>query len=147
MVCNFNFSIDMQRLTPHGNMTQLAFCRDNVDPDVVTRRLGLMPSESTKIGETAEHLNGLPYKSQLGTWKLNLPNADQGQPIEEQIGHWISLLQHKTPALKQLRDMGYTSYLDCRSEAGSLSLCIEPIHLTALGEMGVSPSIWLFEQR
>lgn len=33
-----------------GNVTQLVFCRENVDPDVVSQMLDLAPSESLKVG-------------------------------------------------------------------------------------------------
>lgn len=129
-----------------GNATQLVFCRENVDPDVVSRMLDLAPSESMKVGEPAEHLNGARYISHLGTWKLNLPKANADQTVEEQIGLWVELLRPKSLALSELRGMGYCPYLDCKAEAGSLSLCIEPDLLALLGELNVSLSIWLYEQ-
>ncbi len=129
-----------------GNATQLVFCRENVDPDVVSQMLDLVPSESVKVGESAEHLNGARYTSHLGTWKLNLPKANPDQAVEEQIGLWVELLRPKSLALNKLRGMGYCPYLDCKAEAGALSLCIEPNLLASLGEMNVSLSIWLYEQ-
>lgn len=129
-----------------GNATQLVFCRENVDPDLVSQMLDLAPTESVKVGESAEHLNGAQYISHLGTWKLNLPESNPDQTVEEQIGLWVELLRPKSLALNQLRGMGYSPYLDCKAEAGSLSLCIEPELLASLGEMNVSLSIWLYEQ-
>ena len=136
----------MNLATATGNATQLVFCRENVDPDVVSRMLELAPSESVKVGEPAVHLNGERYISHLGTWKFNLPSAKEDQTIEEQIGLWVELLRPKTLALNELRGMGYCPYLDCKAEAGSLSLCIEPDLLASLGELNVSLSIWLYEQ-
>ena len=129
-----------------GNVTQFVFCRENVDPDVVSQMLDLAPSESVKVGESAEHLNGARYISHLGTWKLNMPKANPDQTVEEQIGLWIELLRPKSLALNELRGMGYCPYMDCKAEAGSLSLCIEPNLLSSLGELNVSLSIWLYEQ-
>lgn len=129
-----------------GNATQLVFCRENVDPNVVSRMLDLAPTESVKVGEPAERLNGARYISHLGTWKLDLPKANTDQTVEEQIGLWVELLRPKSLALKELRGMGYCPYLDCKAEAGSLSLCIEPDLLASLGELHVSLSIWLYEQ-
>ena len=129
------------------NATQLVFCCENVDPDVVSQKLHLAPSESVKVGEPAEHLNGARYISHLGTWKLNLPKANADQTVEEQIGLWVELLRPKSLALNELRRMGNCPYLDCKAEAGSLSLCIEPNLLASLGELNVSLSIWLYEQR
>lgn len=129
-----------------GNATQLAFCRENVDPDVVSRLLELTPSEALKVGGSAVDLNGAPYVSHLGSWKLNLPNCDFQNTVEEQIALWIELLRPKSQALAQLREMDYSPYLDCKAETGYLSLCIEPKSLKALGELHVSLSVWLYEQ-
>ena len=132
--------------TNFGNTTQLVFCRENVDPDVVSRLLDLNPSEALKVGDPAVHTNGAPYISHLGLWKLNLPNCDQQSTVEQQIALWIDLLRPRSAALAQLKDMDYSPYLDCKAEARSLSLCIEPESLKLLGELQVSLSVWLYEQ-
>lgn len=129
-----------------GNTTQLVFCRENVDPDVVSRLLDLNPSETRKVGDPAVHMNGAPYISHIGLWKLILPNCDQQSTIEQQIVMWIDLLRPRSRVLAQLREMDYSPYLDCKAEASSLSLCIEPESLRLLGELQVSLSVWLFEQ-
>jgi hypothetical protein len=130
-----------------GNETYLVFCRDNVDPDVVTRILELSPSESLHVGDTGHYeWNGQPYVSQVGLWKLRLPGADNTQRVEDQISGWIELLRPKSTALGLLRELGYNPYIDCRAEPGSLSLCIDPEVLTALGALNVALSVWLHEQ-
>ena len=129
-----------------GNTTQLVFCRENVNPDVVSEMLGLVPSEAVKVGEAAEHLNGAWYTSHLGIWKLDLPNAGTDQTVETQIGLWVELLRPKSVGLSQLRGMGYCPYLDCKADAGSLSICVEPELLVSLGQLNVSLSVWLYEQ-
>jgi Domain of unknown function (DUF4279) len=136
----------MTRSATLGNTTQLVFCRENVDPDVVTRMLTLAPTVSEKIGESAERSDGSKYLAHLGTWKLDLPNSAPTDTVEEQIASWIELLLPRTSALGKLREMGYCPYLDCRAEAGSLSLCIQPELLGSLGALNVSLSIWLYEQ-
>jgi hypothetical protein len=44
----------MNPLDHTRNQTQLVFCRENVDPDFVTRLLGLNPSEALKVGDPAK---------------------------------------------------------------------------------------------
>ena len=129
-----------------GNSTQLVFCRENVDPDVISSMLELTPTEALKVGDPAVHVNGAPYVSHLGLWKLTLPNCDSRNTVEEQIALWIELLRPRSRALARFREMDYAPYLDCKAEAGSLSLCIEPDSLKALGDLHVSLSVWLFEQ-
>ncbi len=136
----------MHQISPLGNLTQLVFCRENVDPDVVSRMLGLTPSEAIRVGEVAERWNGTRYTSHLGLWKMSLPKSDPHRTIEEQIGSWIELLQPRSLALNELRGLGYAPYLDCKGEKGSLSVCMEPDVLTSLGELKISLSIWLHEQ-
>jgi hypothetical protein len=131
---------------PSNNITQLVFCRDNVDPDVVTERLGLEPSESLRLGERAATGVRAGSASSVGLWKLDLPEASEDLTVEQQLEKWVVLLQPKVAALSSLRLEGYAPYLDCRAEQGSLSLCIAPGLLTSLGELSVSLSIWLYEQ-
>ena len=128
------------------NITQLVFCRENVDPDLVTRLLDLKPSEARRVGDPAVHMNGAQYISHLGLWKLILPNCDPQSTVEQQIELWIDLLRPRSVALAQLREMDYSPYLDCKAEARSLSLCIEPESLRLLGELHISLSVWLYEQ-
>jgi hypothetical protein len=102
-----------------GNETYLVFCRDNVDPDVVTRILELSPSKSLHVGDTGHYeWNGRSYVSQVGLWKLRLPGADHTQRVEDQIGGWIELLRPKSTALGLLRELGYNPYIECRAESG-----------------------------
>lgn len=81
----------------------------------------------------------------MGLWKLDLPGLDSGHTIEEQLARWVELLQSRAGALANLRAADYTPYIDCKAERGSLSLCIEPELLSALGQLGMSLSIWLYE--
>ncbi|ULA62471.1 MAG: hypothetical protein LZF86_20069 [Nitrospira sp.] len=128
-----------------ANSTQLVFCKENVTPDLITRLLGLIPSKSVKVGDLAEHENGYRYSSHLGIWKLDLPNASSDDPVEDQIGQWIELLQPRLNALCRLKELGYSPYLDCMAKTSTLSLCIEAELLGQLGKLNISLSIWLYE--
>ena len=136
----------MRASGPLQNLTQLVFCRDNVNPDLVTSRLGLKPSEVLKLGELAKTGVRAGSPSTVGLWKLDLPVAGEDLTVEDQLTKWVKILQPRSSALKNLRQEGYAPYLDCRAESGSLSLCISPCLLTALGELNVALSIWLYEQ-
>jgi len=127
------------------NQTQLVFCRENVDPDLVTELLGLSPSEALKIGDITRIWGGPEATSQMGVWKLDLPDPQSGDTVEEQLTRWVELLEPKAAALAKLRAADYAPYIDCNAERGSLSLCFDPAQLLALGRMGVSLSIWLYE--
>ena len=76
---------EMHAPSPLNNTTQLVFCRDNVDPDVVTDRLGFRPSEALKLGETASTGVGAGSPSSVGLWKLDLPEAGEDLTVEDQL--------------------------------------------------------------
>jgi len=130
---------------PKGNVTHLVFCREDVEPDVVTRILGLEPTESVRVGDPAKYDNGSEYSSHLGIWKLELEDANLSETVEDQISRWVSLLEPKIEQLNQLKELGYSPYLDCIAEPDSLSLCIAPCSLLKLGELNISLSVWLYE--
>lgn len=123
-----------------GNSTTLTFCRQDVDPEMVTRLLNWVPSESYKVGDAR---NG--RVSAVGLWQLALPNADPADTVEMQLAQWLDLLRGKSEAFHTLHQTGYSPYLDCKAESRSLSLCIDPDILTELGSLQIALSIWLYE--
>lgn len=127
------------------NATSLVFCRENVDPQVITHLLGLTPTEATRVGQRVKGLRGEDYTAHLGTWKLKLLGPDQDLTVEEQIGKWIGLLSPKASELADLVERGYRPYLDCQAESKSLSLCIDPKVLVQLGGLHIALSVWLYE--
>lgn len=131
---------------PAGHVSSLVFCRENVDPDVVTAALGLQPTSTQKLGEPLRYPGGAVIpSSHLGTWKLKLPGSVEGDSVEEQIERWLEILKPKASGLKRLRELDYAPYLDCPYRQSDLSVCIEPLQLAALGELQVSLSIWLYD--
>ncbi len=111
----------------------------------MTRLLDLSPSQALHVGDLYER-NGQQYISNVGLWKLRLPVADDSQTVENQLVLWVELLRPKSAALDRLRKLGYRPYIDCKAESRSLSLCIDPEVLTALGALNVALSVWLYEQ-
>jgi hypothetical protein len=133
---------------PADNETHLIFCRDDVDPEVVTRILQLSPTESLRVGDEAHYpWNGQRFVSNVGLWKLRLPPAGPGADwrVEDQLARWVEFLQPESGALRELTELDYRPYLDCKAEARSLSLCIDPEVLTALGALSIALSVWLYE--
>ena len=120
------------------NLTQLVFCRENVDPGEVSRLLGLTPSESVRIGEPLKYGNGYSRTSHLGIWKLELRPVSDLDSVEEQILQWLALLEPRRSAFEQFQHMGYRPYLDCKASEGSLSLCVDPEVLVQLGPVNTS---------
>lgn len=126
------------------NSTELIFCRETVDPDLVTRTLDLQPTLSYKTGDVVA-VGNIRQPSSVGMWKLRLPDSQSVESVEEQLGRWVTLLHTKRERLAHLRRFGYSPYLDCRAEKGSLALCVEPDVLAGLGTLGISLSVWLYE--
>ena len=137
----------MDPLDHTRNQTQLVFCRESVDPAFVTELLALVPTVSLKVGDLMRIWDGPEAPSQMGAWKLDLENLSESDTIEEQLARWIDLLQPRAAALAKLHAARYAPYIDCKAERGSQSLCIDPEVLSALGRLGVSLSIWLYEGR
>jgi hypothetical protein len=135
----------MDPLDRSRNQSQLVFCRENVDPDFVTQIMGLVPTEALTVGDPTRIWGGPEVPSQVGVWKLDLPGSSDGVTIEDQLARWVDLLRPKTAALSKLRSADYAPYFDCKAEQGSGALCIDPELLSALGHVGVSLSIWLYE--
>jgi hypothetical protein len=136
----------MSNPQPAGHVSSLVFCSENVDPDVVTAELGLQPTSTQKLGKPLHYPGGAVIpSSHLGTWKLKLPGSVEGDSVEEQIERWLEILKPKTASLRRLRELNYAPYLDCPYRQSDLSVCIEPPHLAALGELQVSLSIWLYD--
>jgi hypothetical protein len=126
------------------NCTELIFCRDTVDPDFVTNTLGLRPTQSYKVGDVVA-IGDIKRPSAVGMWKLRLDDCQAVETVEEQLGRWLMLLSTKSERMNHLCQLGYSPYLDCRAEKGSLSLCVDPEILTGLGGLGIALSVWLYE--
>ena len=126
------------------NCTELVFCRDTVDPDFVTATLGLRPTQSYKVGDVVD-IGGIKRPSAVGMWKLRLDDFQTAESVEEQVVRWLALLNTKSKRMNDLRQLGYSPYLDCRAEKGSLSLCVDPTVLIGLGALGIALSVWLYE--
>jgi hypothetical protein len=129
-----------------SNYTELVFCRENVDPQVISLVLGLSPYKSVRVGDTSEDQSGGGYVSHLGIWKLALPDTNEVDTVEDQIVRWLEMLEPRSPALSELEERGYSPYLDCQAGQGALSLCIDPDLLVRLGKLGIALSIWLYEK-
>jgi hypothetical protein len=112
--------------------TSLVFCNPEVDPDVVTRILGVEPTFAGR-------------EPHLGTWKLAFPGDVEAVSLEEQLQHWLVVLAPKAAELRQLRGLGYAPYLDCPGLRADLALWIEPAMLHHLGDLQLALSIWLYE--
>ncbi|WP_162573576.1 DUF4279 domain-containing protein [Variovorax sp. PBL-H6] len=126
------------------NCTELIFCRDTVEPDFVTHTLDLQPTHSYKVGDVVA-VGDIQRPSSVGMWKLRLPDSQTDETVEEQLARWLTILGTKRERMGRLRQLGYSPYLDCRAEKGSLSLCIEPVVLAGLGTLGIALSVWLYE--
>jgi hypothetical protein len=83
--------------------------------------------------------------SAVGMWKLRLPEVQAVGTVEEQLVRWLALLGTRSGRMSHLRQLGYSPYLDCRAESGSLSLYIDPDVLAGLGALGIALSVWLYE--
>jgi len=131
--------------TEPGNVTWLVFCREDVDPDLVSEILVLRPSEILHVGDRYPWFGG-ERVSNVGLWKLRLAASAAQDGIEEQLSHWLALLRPKSQAFDALKRLGYAPYIDCKAESRSLSICVAPSVLRELGDLNIALSVWLYEQ-
>jgi hypothetical protein len=91
----------------------------NLNPDVVTERLGLTPKQVWRKGEkkSYEKADGsiLYFDSihEEGGWKKWLEDSDIDKDLMEQIRIWCELLSSKMQVLKELKSLDYELILDC----------------------------------
>lgn len=142
---NGSSAATMSNAPQTGNRTRLVFCNQDVDPARVTELLGLVPSEAVRIGEPLRYENGYERASQLGIWRLELSRQSDAEPVEAQPGQWLHLLEPRADGFRELAIEGYEPYLECRADAGSLSICVPAEILGRLSALHLSLSAWVYE--
>ena len=85
---------------------------DNLDPDVVSQELNLMPSQSWSKGEHKSFTRSDGSKKifnsrhDWGGWKRFIIPKYEEAPLETQLQYWCQALQDKTNAITRLKSKG-----------------------------------------
>ena len=91
----------------------LVFIGQDLDPELITDAIGILPSQSWKRGETKIFRSGRKHVYSWGGWKLFQSDATLHVPLHKQFEYWVSLLAEKADRLRKLREMNYPAVLDC----------------------------------
>jgi len=115
-----------------------------LEPAEISTLLKLQPSRSWRRGRaTTVHnkdgsVRALGGRHENSGWKLFADPSWIERPLEEQLDDWLSLLQPRGAALRQLSERGYSCNLDVFiTEPENVTCRFEPRILQALGELGV----------
>ncbi len=92
--------------------TMLIVVGDRLDPDEVTRDLGVSPDKVWRRGERKSY--ALPDGSvrtfasinERSGWKRFIADDLLNTPLSDQINHWLAFIQPRETALRRLYDDG-----------------------------------------
>ena len=102
----------MRKDQEYVSSVTLLILGENLDPDVVSRELDLVPSQSWSKG--VQHSYSLSdgtgrcfnSRHEWGGWKLNLNSSYNDAPIETQLNFWCDTLSDKSSVLAKLKEKG-----------------------------------------
>lgn len=120
---------------------------DDLNPDLITERLGLVPSQAWRRGETKNITgqNGVTrfYDSvyEWGGWKLWLPEERRDSPFWSQITYWERILEDRAEEVKACKAEGLTVELNCYIGGPANHLFLTSEFQAFLGSLGVDLDI------
>jgi hypothetical protein len=120
-----------------------------LDPELVTRSLGITPSDSWRPGEVVEvAARSFTKLHEEGGWKYHFDHEKKDASIEFQLETWTHILRDKVRALKYLRSQGnYCRLSWFAASSGTVSIVIPTELQLELASLGLDweISIWLQE--
>ena len=120
----------------------------DLDPDVVTRVLGMNPHQWWRPGElksfTRPDGSTRVFKSRYedGGWKHFIPKCHENLPLREQLLLWIARLRGLAGGIRSLKACGWEVELDGFA-AGSEVLMLSNEELHQLAGLGVDLALTL----
>jgi hypothetical protein len=121
----------------------------DLDPDEVTKALGLEAHKSWRRGERKAwvrpdgSIQRFDSVHERGGWKHFLPpRYKENRPLHEQFHRWLARLRGLAEAIKTLTARGWEVELDCFA-TGSEALVLTNGDLRELAELGVGLALTL----
>jgi hypothetical protein len=99
--------------------TMLLVLGDDLDPDHVTRLLGIFPDRAWRRGEHNSFRDArgetryLESVAAWGGWKKFVPDEVRNKSLEMQMYHWCSVLETKSERIAELVASGQSVAIDC----------------------------------
>jgi hypothetical protein len=130
-------------MNPTNCFVTLRYIGDNVDPDVITSVLGIIPSVSHKKGENRKERGKSKYT--VGLWGLR-SDLSSKRPLEEHIDHILDLVKPKTNSVLMLLDKGYRGdlYCTCTARGDSCRISASPVVMSQILSLNFSITIDLY---
>jgi Domain of unknown function (DUF4279) len=118
----------------------------SLDPESVTRALGLKPAQSWRVGEL-KRAGNLQFKTRYeeGGWKSFLTGHAKRAGLEVQLKRWVSILRPNAKSLRRLRSQGNSCRLVWFAATdATVSLVISSELLSDLARLALDWEISLF---
>ena len=122
---------------------------DDLNPDLITERLGLVPSQAWRRGETKKH-TGRDGVTRIiedagvyewGGWKLWLPEERRHRPFWSQLTYWERILEDRAEEIKACKAEGLTVEINCYIGGPNYHLFLTSEFQAFLGNLGVDLDI------
>jgi hypothetical protein len=121
------------------SLVTLAFFSPDLNPDFITKNLGLKPDRQWKKGDKQES-KPLKTKSKqkLGGWKKAIPNKCDNKCLEDQLAYWHSELHNKKKQLLAFKEKGYYCCFDCFiTTDDTASILFDETLLKKIADLGI----------
>jgi hypothetical protein len=119
-----------------GSVSLLITGRD-LDPDLVSKTLGIRPSQSWRRGDTIGSSSS-PAKAKNGGWKKFVAVAKRNAYLESQLSWWASTLRSKVKAIRKVNALGYNCRLSIFAASDATVSVVVPVSLQrALASLGL----------
>ena len=129
----------------------LIILANDLDPQKVTKQLGLKPDQSWRKGErksfvrddgTVRKLNGV---YEWGGWKCFLPEEKKRLKLSEQLSHWCDALVGQESAMRELDEQEYCLEINCYiSTAATASIILSADLQKRLADLHLDLSFDIF---
>lgn len=117
----------------------LLIYHDALDPDLLSERLGLMPTRSQKKGDIL-HPHGIrPVPAPIGGWFLSTREILKSKDCRRHIDYLLEKLAGKEDVFRSLRADGYRTIMSCYwlSAHGHGGPMVAAQSLSRMGELGL----------
>src|SRR5947207_12646683 len=124
---------------------------DDLDPKLVTERLGIHPDESWRKGDRERvvrpdgSVRSLDFVHSRRCWRRAIDEERKFWNVSAQLEHWCDLLSSQETAVQELRMYGYKVEIDCYINWGPVVLISIPSDLLKkLGNLGIELSLGFY---
>ncbi|MCA9804043.1 MAG: DUF4279 domain-containing protein [Cyanobacteria bacterium HKST-UBA02] len=128
----------LDHIYPKDLELSLIFCHSDVDPDLISAELGIIPTSTLKKGEFEADISRESY---VGRWELKA-TTDSSLTIEEQIQEFVFHLASRKDSLKRLSSLGYRPYLSVCVLIFDQGVYLGPALLQNISSLSLGVSIW-----